>query len=470
MVFSPKNLINKEGSFSFVGCVNAFANPCLDKKVIRELWHGFTFHTSVLEITGVDDLIFSIGKADKLSLDGSSYSINVEKDGVCIVANGEKDLIMGFMTLLDRIYAEDENGNTVLKIDCCEIRETPLIKNRMVHFCIFSETELWELARFVRLCGALKYSHIILEFWGMLKYDCMSELSWKHAFTKEQIRPIIDEAKDLGMEVIPMFNHWGHASAGRVRHGKHVVLDQNPSLQTYFSDDGWCWNIESQKVKMLLANVRKELMELCGDGEYFHIGCDEAYNFDLTKTEKMDAMCEYLNEIAAQMDKIGRKIIVWGDMFLYKYPSYAANNSYACNSPSPECEKYMLERLDKSIIIADWQYDAVKYPVETARVFTSAGFKTLICPWDRGVNQLASCLDTAKDEGLFGVIHTTWHTLSLGMPYVSMAAVGCFEDSIRRKTKNEWCTATATLLRKVYFVDGDYEKSGWAKKQIGIIT
>ena len=43
--------------------------------------------------------------------------------------------------------------------------------------------------------------------WGMLNFDCMKELSWPHGFTKEQIRPLLAEAHDLGMEIIPMFNH-----------------------------------------------------------------------------------------------------------------------------------------------------------------------------------------------------------------------------------------------------------------------
>ena len=60
-------------------------------------------------------------------------------------------------------------------------------------------------------------------------------------------------------------------------HGKHVVLDQDSSLQSYFSDEGWRWDIKKPKVRKLLRSIREELMELCGDSGYFHIGCDESY-------------------------------------------------------------------------------------------------------------------------------------------------------------------------------------------------
>ncbi len=68
-------------------------------------------------------------------------------------------------------------------------------------------------------------------------------------------------ANELGIEIIPMFNHLGHASASRVMHGKHVVLDQNPKLQPLFSEDGWSWNLDNQNTVKLLRNIREELID-----------------------------------------------------------------------------------------------------------------------------------------------------------------------------------------------------------------
>lgn len=466
MIFSPKEIVSKDGCFCFSGPVNAVGHNCLAKPVILEFWQGFTFQESELCMQETDEYIFAIGKAEKPVADGCAYAINIQPEGVYIAAESEQDLLRGFMTLLDRIYAAEEE-EILLKLDCCLIRDTPSIQNRMVHLCIFPETELWELQRFIRLCGALKYTHIVLEFWGMLRYDCMQELSWRHGFSKDEVRPLIAEARALGMEVIPMFNHWGHASAGRVRYGKHVVLDQNPRLQTWFTDDGWCWDIEKPKVKALLRQIRQELIDLCGSGRYFHIGCDEAYNYDLTNQESMDAICDYINEVALDLQEQGRETIIWGDMFLYRYPHYNPKNRYYCNAPSPQCEQYMLNRLSKDIIIADWQYHTAEAPVETSSVFTKAGFRCVICPWDRSVSKLTSCLETAKQESLMGVLHTTWHTLSLGMPYVTMAAEGCFDGALQKKASSVYKTTTASLLRKVFPTEGDYRKAGWAKEQLG---
>ena len=465
MIFNPKNLIKTQGSFVFKGRAEARANACLNKHIFGELWNNFTFQSSSLAVSECDEYIFTVGSAKKLSLDGAEYSINIEPNGICVYAENKKDLINGFMTLLDRFKAIDDGEDTAIEAECCQIRESAEIKNRMIHYCIFAETELWELQRFIRLCGALKYTHVVLEFWGMLKYDCMKELSWSHGFTKEQIKPIIKEANEMGLEIIPMFNHWGHAPAGRVMHGKHVVLDQNPSLQTYFTEDGWCWDICKPKVRELLRQIREELVELCGEGGYFHIGCDEAYNFEFTN-ENMQALSEFINEISDEMKALGRRVIVWGDMFLYRYDYYNPKSRYTCNAPSVEVEQFFLNRLSKDIVIADWQYRAVEAPVETCAVFQKAGFDCILCPWDEGKDRIDAALKTVKDQSLMGYMHTTWHTLTAGMPYVVLMGVGGFENVEDHKTITAR-THTAALLRKLMFVNGDYEKAGWAKFDVG---
>ena len=467
VVFHPQNLIPTEGSFVFSGAVHATAHPCLHKDILKGFWHNCCFQCSNLTLSESREFIFSVGSTEKLPLNGYAYSIHIDKDGICLYAENEKDLLLGFMTLLDRFKASEVGEELAVEADCCEILDKPLIQNRMVHFCIFPETRLWDLQRFVRFCGALKFTHIVLEFWGMLRYDCMKELSWSHAFSKEEIRPIIQEANDLGLEVIPMFNHWGHASASRGMQGKHVVLDQDPRFQTYFSEDGWCWDIRKEKVKKLLRQIREELIALCGRGSYFHIGCDEAFHFELTR-ENLNFICSFLNEISDELRKAGRRAIAWGDMFLYRHPEFNPKNQYTCNAPTPEIEAYFLEHLSRDILIADWQYKSPEAPVETASVFQNAGFDCLLCPWDKDVPQLRAVISTVKEQHLDGYLHTTWHTLSKGFRYVLLAGVGGFE-SIDGYDRSAATANAAALLRKVLPCEGDYEKAGWARHQVGEI-
>ena len=468
MIFHPVNTQKSNGRFVFSKTQTAFASPCLCKEIFSQLWQGFCYRLSDLKTTATEKPTFCIGKATPVPLGDYSYSIVIDESGVCISAKSDRDLILGFMTLIDRIYTIDQNDQTLCAIDCCKILESPRYDNRMIHLCIFPDMKIWELERFVRLCGALRFSHLVLEFWGSLQYDCMKELCWKTSFSKQEIRPIINLANDLGIEIIPMFNHWGHASASRVIHGKHVVLDQNPSLQSYFSEDGWCWDLKKKKVRTLLGHIRKELSELCGEGSYFHIGCDEAYRFDPTE-ENLAFLCDFFNEVADELAQSGRRAILWGDMLLHRDPAYDPQNKYTCNAPTKAAQDYFLSHLSKRLIVADWQYKPVHAPIETAITIKNAGFDCLLCPWDVGYTQLYCCHNTITSEGLLGMLHTTWHTLSKGMPMVTVAALSGFEF-LPASPVEDYRTVTASLLRKVYFVNGDYEKAGWSKTEIIDLT
>ena len=466
MIYLNNNKKLTGGSFTFDGKVKAISNNAINKDIFKEFWNRFSYTYSDLEITEINSLEFIVGNPQKIELNGNSYAINVDNNGIYLVGDNTNSLIWAFMTLIDQIKIREENNKTSLLIECFTLAETPLIKNRIVHYCIFPETKLYEFERFIRFCGALKYTHIILEFWGMLKYDALSELAWDNAFTKEEIKPIINLANDLGIEVVPMLNCWGHASSSRVIFGKHVVLDQNLSLASYFTEDGWCWDIKKDKVKILLSKMRNELIELCGSGNYFHIGCDEAYNFNLRDKENMDLICDYVNEIALELKEKNRKTIMWGDMLISRRTEFNPKNRYCCYSPSIDSEKYMLNKISKDIIIADWQYTCEYAPVETALIFKDAGFNVALCPWDRSAEQLYSCTTTVKDNELFGFIHTTWNSLAMGMPYVAIASVTSFENSAPSLMTMR--PRTAGLLRKVYDCKGEYEKSGWANIQTGV--
>ena len=454
--------------YCFDSTVSAVAHPCLDKTVLREFWHGFCCEFSEIEFTDTELYVFSIGKTRHREIANALYGITVDQNGVSISAHDEKGLLCGYMSLLRKIRIfEDEMGKEYPSIEYCDEMESPVIQNRMVHFCVFPDTKYYEIQRFIRLCGVLKYSHIVVEFWGMLKYDALKELSWNHGFTKDDIRPLFKEANDMGIEIIPMFNHWGHASASRVIHGKHVVLDQNLRLQPYFSDDGWTWQIEKPNVRRLLRSIRGELIELCGDGKYFHLGCDEPYGFRLTQ-DTAHIVTDYLNEISGELKKCGRRAIVWGDMLVAKRTDFNPENSYTASCPDKTVEKKLLSCLNKDIVIADWQYNVRVAPVETAMVFKKAGFDVLLCPWDKtyGVDSLSPCAKTVKEENLLGLLHTTWHTLSSGMPEVAHAAGLCWERANSELPTTDYGPYTSTLIRSVYHPKGVYEKSGWAPYEI----
>ena len=469
MFFDVQNLKKLTGRYPVEGKIRAVAHASLCKPVFAEYWNNFSYGLSEIELLPTDSFTFCIGQAPVLPLDGESYRVSITESGVSLAACSEKSLICGFMTLIDRLLMERVNGESRLFLDACTYGETAFIARRMAHFCVFPETELWEIRRFVRLCAFLRYTHLVIEFWGTFRYACLDALSWERAFSADDLREIFAEAQDLGLELVPMFNHYGHASSGRVMHGKHVVLDRSPQYAYLFDETGWAWNIGLPETIDLQKKMRQELTELCGAGSFFHIGCDEIYGFDYSE-RAMEEICTHINAVAQSLAENGRKPILWADMFLPRTLKNQTGNTYTAACPSENASSFMLSKLDKNVLLADWQYDACRFPVETSLYLKEKGFSVLLCPWDRGMNRTNACLETAKIHGLDGILHTTWHTLSSGMPYVAKTARGCFLPAGAKDMRDEnqalHFNKTAEILRKVYPCGGDYRKSGWSKKEI----
>ncbi|MBQ7386545.1 MAG: family 20 glycosylhydrolase [Clostridia bacterium] len=452
-----------EGYFIFGESLAASAHACLNKEIFRELFGNFTCTASNISISECDGTSFSVGECESLPLGEYEYSINVCESGVSVNAECERGLIHGFLALLELIEPlELEAGRVRLGIPVGKTWDAPDLKYRMVHLCFFPEQTPKEIEKYVRVCAMLKCTHIVLELWGTVRLDSLPELAWRdRSYSKDELRPIISLARDLGVEIIPMFNHWGHASQSRGRFGKHTVLDQNPRLAHLFNRTGWAWRIEDARVRELHRNIRAELSELFGDGEFFHIGCDEAIVVDDEKPYAQ--VVEYINEVAEELRAAGRRTLMWGDMLLLK-SRFDKSARYECNVVSESIEKIMLDGLSKDIIIADWQYNATEHPFKTSEHLKNRGFSVIVAPYDESFANGACAVKTANELSLSGVLHTTWHTLWRGMRPLNLVLRRAWDKDYDWNDEN--IMYVGALVGKVSPAR-DFESAGWSREQIG---
>ena len=127
-----------------------------------------------------------------------------------------------------------------------------------------------------------------------------------------------------------------------------------------------------------------------------------------------------------------------------------------------------MSKLTRSVIIADWQYNAVNYPLETSLYFKEKGFKVLACPWDRSDANIKISAETVKNNELLGVIQTTWNTLESQYGATKMiSAAAVYWEETTEVGSIEWARMELlAVLRKIDFPDGDYLNSGWKRKFI----
>ena len=386
--------------------------------LLCELWKNFTEGHSRIKFEHCVDLIensFSINAVTATINEEYEYSVSITNKGIGASAKSSVGLVHAYTTLLQLITPQKFNNDNFDKfyINGYEIHDRPALDFRCAHLPIFKNGSLDFIKKSVRLCGLMKYSYVIIEFFGTYVFDCMKEFAYHEgSYSKEDIVPILDEARAFGIEIIPMFNSIGHATHGK--RGEHVVLSQNPEFETLFEPDGDTYCLSNPKTKEILRNVRKEMIALCGEGKYFHIGGDEAYTLgdcdECSKYKKSELFAGYINEVAKEMKKLGRRVLVWGDTLLE--PSWADKkdsfgHTYEATMGTDAETHNALELLDKEIVICDWQYYIWDENVETVKYFREKGFDVVPAGWTEVKNIDALC-KASKNFGGMGYIQTTW--------------------------------------------------------------
>jgi len=441
-------------SFTVTGKVLARADSRMINETVKKLWKGFSLTAGELDLLPGESLTFALGEERAPVLPcGKEYAFSISEKGASVIGKDFGGLMRGYLSLLMKM--EYDGKDFFLPFGAEESQYT--VKNRMLHLCIFPDDDRYFIKKMVRLAGVCQYTHVVLEFWGTLQYDCMKELSWPGAYTKREAAELIREVRELGMEPVPMFNQLGHAPACRLRHGKHVVLDQNPLLQHLFTPDGWDWRIDSEEVLSLHRAIRQELYELFGEGEFIHVGCDESYNYTHSD-ELRRALPGFLSHLTDTVVSEGRRPMVWMDMMLERnrYPGATAT----CH---PDEVELMQRSLNPATVMVDWQYRIHEAPVETTLSLAGKGYDVMGAPWYVATNYKA-LVDTVAENELFGVMMTTWHTLCEKTPSI----LGCAKkmgvitfpwspvSSAKTPSKE-----TAAILRRISFEGNDYLSAGW---------
>jgi len=171
-------------------------------------------------------------------------------------------------------------------------------------------------------------------------------------------------------------------------------------------------------------------------------------------------MAEYLNKISDDLRSKGRRAIMWHDMLLSneEFKGYVAHSS-------SKVSDILIQNTDKSIIIADWQYSCHNEAWRTSPKFKENGFDVVCCPWNNKQN-ISEAVDTVTANKLYGIIHTTWHTLHYGFREMIYAGVASYGTS-RKDLDDIHRFYCASVARKALPSYGEYEKCGWSEKMTG---
>jgi hypothetical protein len=225
------------------------------------------------------------------------------------------------------------------------------------------------------------------------------------AFTRDELKKLIDYGQKQGIEMIPEIESFGHSLY--ITHTKRYRFLNDSSAGNEFN--ALC--PVSDSTLKLMKDLYTEIAAIF-PSPYFHIGCDEVNwgGSELSKNalktrSKNQIWAEYVNTLNGYVRSLGKKTIIWGDVPIY-------------------VEKNVLDLLDKDIVIMDWNYrETSKVKIDSiARDALKRGFSVIGCPgvsWCRwgtrvgeqqfeNINAYADVYCHLDDPDNLGIILSNW--------------------------------------------------------------
>ena len=244
---------------------------------------------------------------------------------------------------------------------------------------------------------------ILMEWEATFPFDKHAVLCNKHSFTEEEVKDFVSYCSDLGIDVVPLQNCFGHCEY-ILRHDRYYDLREDNKEVSQVCP------LKIEKAKSVFGEIFREVAQL-HPSKYFHIGADETYL--LGRCEKCSAFAAkegksklFVNYIKAMSELVvdmGKIPVIWADIIL-QYPE-------------------ALNDLPKELIFIDWNYGwDTDYFGKLDNLINSGatvwGAPSLrshpdnlyLVQWEKHFDNLKTFVPLAVKSGYEGMIETSWST------------------------------------------------------------
>lgn len=262
------------------------------------------------------------------------------------------------------------------------------------------------LSRMLKDAKADGYDAILWEVEDKVRWASCPEVAHPEAMDKAEFRKVLDEARGLGLEPIPLLQTVGHAEYVMARE-KYRGFREKPDNRT-------CYCVSKPEVRAFLRRYLAEMLDLFGpEVKQFHLGGDEARVFATcpvcSKCDKGRLYAEHLEGLAALLRARGVRPACWCDMLLRDLGKGGAG----------------LLPTDWSIWHWDYSIGVSEMPVTewTSRLpeLLERGYKVMFCcatqcygdgpflvDWNLHARNVAASAEMVRTNRLEGLCVTSW--------------------------------------------------------------
>lgn len=364
-----------------------------------------------------------------------SYSLKITPQGAEIRAPSSAGLFYGTQTLLQMV--EGTGSRAVLP--AAEIRDWPTLAYRgfMMDLGHGQLLRVPEIERQIDHLARFKANQYYFYSEATIELDGYSLVNPDGRYTREEIRHIIDYARQRHVDVVPCLELYGHLhDIFRVEHFSDL------SLPRY----GGEFDPRNPKVLEVLDGLVDQTTKLF-TSPWYHVGFDEPWALGkIGTTQGADPFKIYidiLRHVAEQAQKHNKRMMFWADML----------SGARIFSNHPE----LIGELPKGTIAVPWVYndrsDFTPYVEPLAKVNVPTVVAPGVWNWNevfpdyhRTFKNINGLLATGKKYNSLGILNTGWTDSAqtiyrMSLPGLAMSGVaGWQSDPLDSGTYfNDYC-------------------------------
>jgi hexosaminidase len=370
------------------------------------------------------------GAPDPLPLPGEkpgpesreSYSLTITASGGKVRARSSAGLFYAIQTIRQLLQGD----GAAAYLPEVDIRDWPQFAYRgtMIDASHGPLPAEEEIKRQIDLLARYKANQYYLYSEASIELDGYPLLNPEGRYSKAQIRRLIAYARERHIDVVPMFELYGHihdllriehySSLGSFPHGPEVD-PANPEVMKVFSD----W-----------------IAQFCDlfPSPFVHIGFDETWQIEMAAKkeggEPADLFTRQLNSVAGLFQKRGKTVMAWADIVI-KYPR-------------------IIERLPTGLVSVAWDYaaqpDIHKWfdPLVAANqpYFIATGvanWREIAVDFDLTFANIDNFLSAARKSTALGMMNTVWldssySPLRMSWPTIAYGAAAAWQSAPMDRT------------------------------------
>lgn len=291
--------------------------------------------------------------------ESEQYSLDARADEITVVGGSRLSLLWGACRVIELF-----DGMTLPEI---HIEDRPDVPMRGFHMGLPRKDRI-EFAKrlFKYVLLPLGYNHVIVEFNGAMKFDRHPEIGekwleadrlWREGkqsriqhgdmgadgtlLEKEDVRELLSALEELGIEVIPEVQSFGHVQYLTYAHPEiaevppktedEVDEREQDALPVNFCAHAYCPSREDSM--RYIKDIIDEIVEVARPRRYVHIGHDEIYQVGscpiCAAKGKAQVYVDHITELYNYMKEKGLGIMIWSDMLHPTTTPYSAETAAA---------------------------------------------------------------------------------------------------------------------------------------------